>query len=93
MSSIMSYAIEFVASTSAAPAGRIIRRYVAEFADVDAAEEYGVAHMRSLNPADDADGFRIYAGGILKRAVGAGSPAWDGDAPVASRSHPGGRKA
>lgn len=73
----MSYAIEFVRVTNDASASQVVRRFVADFRDLQAAEEFGLAHTRSINRADEADGFRIYVGGVLRRAVSKGPPAYD----------------
>ena len=56
--------IEFFRRTSAEPAGKTVRRHVADFPSQKESESYGLS-----NRPDEADGFRIYDTGILRKTI------------------------
>ncbi|HWG04632.1 MAG TPA: hypothetical protein VG271_06425 [Beijerinckiaceae bacterium] len=65
----MTYQFDFFRRTRDVPAGKTFKRQTANFADLQAARAYGISELTNENPAEAADGCRIYLDGDYKSTV------------------------
>lgn len=77
----MPYQFDFFQRTRDVPAGKIVRRHAAEFADLQAARAFGISELGKENPSQELDGCRIYLDGVYKSTISIHSEARDEQRP------------
>jgi hypothetical protein len=65
----MAYQFEFCRRTRDIPAGKIVRREMGDFEDLQTARAYCIAELQEAAPADEMDGCRIYRDGVYEVTV------------------------
>jgi hypothetical protein len=64
----VAYQFEFFRRTRDVPAGKSVKRHTADFADLEAARQFGISELKHDNVLE-MDGCRIYLDGVYQTTI------------------------
>jgi hypothetical protein len=64
----MAYQLDFFRRTRDVPAGETVKRHTADFADIQAAREFGISALKHETVLE-IDGCRIYRDGVYQSTI------------------------